>query len=216
MTRNSRRARCVELPRYSDSSHLLSRQLGETAPEVVVGEVSDARTRLSTPPLPSDIDSTPFGDLDHVVQLQAIRPHLEKVIREEYPPAQQRIDRFWYKGKARTFVQWHGNLAAYTIDEIILPELTRWACRPPLHSNGDANGDASDTVRPARPVGSERFEALDDDEREFVSVTPNAMRVIGQILISCSSSSFKRSWSTKQSSTSASRARSWKSGTWSR
>ncbi|KAI5455087.1 hypothetical protein NCC49_002359 [Naganishia albida] len=149
-----------------DDEEFATCKLGETAPEATE-ETSDARTRLSTPPLPADLDSTPFADLDHVVQLRAIRPHLERVIREEYAPAQQRIDRFWYQGKDRSFVQWHGNISAHVIDEIFVPELTRWAVRPPIKRSAEANGAMSESVTPARPVGSKRFEALDDDEREF-------------------------------------------------
>lgn len=146
-------------------------QLGETEPEVGNdGQQSNARERLSTPPLPSDIDQVEFETLDYMVQLQAIRGHLQQIIREEYLPAQERIDVFWLKGKQRSFPQWYGNISAHYIDEIFVPELTRWAMRPPLKRQGDDTDDSVGSSQPARPIGSARYEALNDDEREFVSM----------------------------------------------
>ena len=145
-------------------------QLGETAPiPVTDGPHSDARERLSTPPLPPDVDQVDFETLDYMVQLQAIRGHLERIIREEYPPAQDRIDAFWMRGKKRLFPQWYGNISAHHIDEIWVPELTRWAMRPPLRRQGSGN-EGSEPSRPARPTGSVRYEELGDDERELVSL----------------------------------------------
>jgi hypothetical protein len=166
--RSLRRARLVL--QGSDKASADISQLGETAPEVAQdGPQSDARERLSTPPLPSDIDQVEFETLDYMVQLQAIRPHLERIIREEYPPAQDRIDVFWLTGKQRSFPQWYGNISAHFIDDIFVPELERWAMRPPLKRQGDGAEGSAEVSQPARPIGSERYELLNDDERQFVS-----------------------------------------------
>jgi hypothetical protein len=145
--------------------------LGEVAPEVKVdGQISDARTRVSTPPLPDNYEEE-FEDLDYVVQLQAIRPHLEQVIRDEYFPALDRIEKFYRKAKALEFAQWYGNVARHYIDEIFIPELTRWALRRGHETSGsqDHNMDEAVPERPSRPTGSARYEELSDDERESVS-----------------------------------------------
>lgn len=144
--------------------------MGEVAPEVRGdGQVSDARTRATTPPLPDDSEGE-FDDLDYVVQLQAIRPHLLKVIRDEYFPALQRIDKFFRKAKALEFAQWYGNVSRHYIDEVFIPELTRWALRPALKASVSEDHNMDETVaqQPSRPTGSVRYEALSDDERESV------------------------------------------------
>ncbi|KAJ9106229.1 hypothetical protein QFC21_001373 [Naganishia friedmannii] len=143
-------------------------KLGEAAPEVRDdGQISDARTRVSTPPLPDNYEEE-FADLDYVIQLQAIRPHLEEVIRDEYPPAQQRIEKFYRKAKALEFTQWYGNVARHYIDEVFITELTRWALRRELKTSVSEDHDVDKAVpeQPSRPTGSARYEELSDDDRE--------------------------------------------------
>ncbi|KAJ9105146.1 hypothetical protein QFC19_003604 [Naganishia cerealis] len=145
-------------------------KLGESAPYFREdGQLSTALTRLSTPPLPDSNEEEDFEDLDYMVQLQLIRPHLERIIREEYPPAQQRIDKFFSKAKAFEFGQWYGNLARHYIDEIFIPELTRWALRRPVKIPPSEDQDMNEPAvkQPLRSTGSQRYEALSEDDREL-------------------------------------------------
>jgi hypothetical protein len=77
-------------------------------------------------PLPS------FFELPRIEQMRIIRPHLAKVITEEYSPARDRLDAFYGTRGARTNLSMavsYGDISENEISVIILPELERWALR---------------------------------------------------------------------------------------
>jgi hypothetical protein len=92
--------------------------------------------------------------------MQAIRPHLQLVISEQYPPAQQIIDLAYKQEAMPEFAC--GDITQQVIDDVFVPELRRWALR------GERWGDGR--IEASRPVGSARYEQLTAMERDVVSV----------------------------------------------
>jgi hypothetical protein len=75
-----------------------------------------------------------FNNLSRADQLRAIRPHLLKLIRDEYAPALQRADMFFGAAKDREKLKLPeymclGDIPSDETVNLFLPELRRWALR---------------------------------------------------------------------------------------
>jgi hypothetical protein len=104
---------------------------------------SSAIFRAATPSL-DDADnplnnSKPFAGLSRQDQLYLIRPHLLRVIRDEYPPSQARIDAFYNREKPLYLV---GDYKEAELSFLFPPELKRWLLRP--HANTIVSPPCSD------------------------------------------------------------------------
>ncbi|TYJ57366.1 hypothetical protein B9479_001905 [Cryptococcus floricola] len=96
-------------------------------------------------PIPTQQALSPddYSDLPSAEQLCLIRPHLQLVLDESYPPAQWRMDAFHRGRNDRESLKAQGNSGDYSEDEIQ---------RPP---------------EPPRPSGSRRYEALSPSDRDL-------------------------------------------------
>lgn len=106
--------------------------------------------------------ATEFETLSYAQQLQSIRPHLQLIIAEKYPPAQESIDKTYNKGFPPAAVR--GDIPDIVIEDVFMPELRRWALRQ------ERWGELEKGEEQERPVGSERYEELTPEERGSVSV----------------------------------------------
>jgi hypothetical protein len=119
---------------------------------------SNARTRAASPtgegeddpPLPqADI----FVDLPRPQQIRLLRPHLRKIIHEQYEPAQWRIDLFHHTRRISieelALQAVYGDICTDEVVQCIVPELERWllrCCHPgnevsivvPVHRKGNS------------------------------------------------------------------------------
>lgn len=97
-----------------------------------------------------------FKDLDRERQLEAIKPHLHAVVKEEYEPAQWRADLF-FDGQSRRLNEKAsaGDIPEDEALNLIIPWLLKW--------NNDAA--ASDVAIRCPPQGSERHDALSGNQR---------------------------------------------------
>jgi hypothetical protein len=86
---------------------------------------SSAATRAATPPVLADEE--PFADLSRQDQLYAIRPQLEKIIKDEYAPSLPRVDAFYLKKKVPYLT---GDYKEVELSTFFPPELRRWLLRP--------------------------------------------------------------------------------------
>jgi hypothetical protein len=120
-------------------------------------ERSDWKVRCATPP-PEPLQGASIGCLSHTAQIQAILPHLQLIISENYPPAQDAINLFYTKRNAATVPQHRGNTPWNITSHVYEPELKRWLL-PDLHGCGHQV-----------VVGSVRLNQLDDEREEFVSL----------------------------------------------
>lgn len=112
-----------------------------------------AADRSITPPLPSD--DADFSDWSHQDQLVAIRPHLQSIINESYPPATRRIGEF-YQPTGAAGISAYGDVSEQLRAQVYVPELERWA-----------TGATTGATR--RPTGSPRYEQLNSNYRSEVS-----------------------------------------------
>ncbi|ODN74464.1 hypothetical protein L202_06850 [Cryptococcus amylolentus CBS 6039] len=106
-----------------------------------------------------------YSDLPSAEQLCLIRPHLQLVLDESYPPAQWRMDAFHRGGNDRESLKAQGNSGDYSEDEIVgvlLPELKRWALRRERWRDAEQR-----PPEPPRPSGSGRYEALSPSDRDL-------------------------------------------------
>ncbi|KAK4684245.1 hypothetical protein P7C73_g5947, partial [Tremellales sp. Uapishka_1] len=121
---------------------------------------SDADTRAATPaPDGARSSCSPeiFLDLPRREQLFMIRPHLHRVLRDEYPPAKWRSDDFFHGSETRKQLGLEaltGDIDDDDIGDVFVPEMRRWALRD-LRWHGH-----STDAEPPRPIGSDRYEAL--------------------------------------------------------
>jgi hypothetical protein len=96
-------------------------------------------------------------------KIQSIRPHLERVINERYPPTQTRLNKYYKTpGSGKGINQCRGNISQHYIEDVIKRELCRWAPGTPV-----GGGVMPSSQR--RPTGSARYESLNEDQRETVS-----------------------------------------------
>lgn len=125
-------------------------------------------TQLSQPP---PMNPSVFIDLDRVEQLRLIRPHLQLILNEAYPPAQWRIDKFFgsaHDRSALSHVVRYGDISDTEVDEVLVPELLRWSLRGDRWTRNEVNA-GNRPPEPPRPKGSERYNSLPLSEtRNFV------------------------------------------------
>lgn len=123
------------------------------------------------PSQPPPMNPSVFIDLDRVEQLRLIRPHLQLILREAYPPAQWRIDKFFGSAQDRSalsHVVRYGDISDAEVDEVLVPELLRWSLRGERWTRNEVNR-RNRPPEPPRPKGSERYNALPLSEiRNFV------------------------------------------------
>lgn len=86
---------------------------------------STAATREATPPILAD--EIPFAHRSRQDQLHAIRPQLEKIIRDEYAPSLPRVDAFYRQKKVPYLI---GDYKEIELSTFFPPELRRWLIRP--------------------------------------------------------------------------------------
>ena len=86
---------------------------------------STAATREATPPILAD--EIPFAHRSRQDQLHAIRPQLEKIIRDEYAPSLPRVDAFFLRKKIPYLT---GDYTEVELSTFFPPELRRWLLRP--------------------------------------------------------------------------------------
>lgn len=112
-----------------------------------------------------------FIDLDRVEQLRLIRPHLQLILNEAYPPAQWRIDKFFgsaHDRSALSHVVRYGDISDTEVDEVLVPELLRWGLRGERWTRNEVNM-GNQPHEPPRPKGSERYNSLPLSEtRNFI------------------------------------------------
>lgn len=108
--------------------------------------VSDARRRVTTPPLPASdvrmqqtIAPEQFAQLSRQDQIYRIRPHLLRVIREEYAPALPRIETFFSRSGPDPDLDYELGPHAHEVPKCIRPEIDRWARRGERELNGDVS-----------------------------------------------------------------------------
>jgi hypothetical protein len=124
-------------------------QVGHIERHDVEEEEPTAETRSVTPDLPSEeMDS--FSEWSFQQQLVAIRPHLARVIKEEYPPLLPRIEQF-YKDHRKITPPSYGDISPSTILRIFLPELRRWVGTSP---KGTKRYNAMDSEQQTRYINS--------------------------------------------------------------
>lgn len=124
--------------------------------------------RVATPELdfPPELDALAFHKLDWPHTLVAIRPHLARIIAEQYAPAQWRVDKFFESQSARKDLRADidvGNVSEDEQVEQVLPELRRWALaavETEQDTNMSGSGWAGSQATSKRPAGTTRFEAL--------------------------------------------------------
>lgn len=125
-------------------------------------------TQLSQPP---PMSPSVFIDLDRVEQLRLIRPHLQLILNEAYPPAQWRIDKFFgsaHDRSALSHVVRYGDISDTEVDEVLVPELLRWGLRGERWTRNEVNM-GNRPHEPPRPKGSERYNSLPLSEtRNFI------------------------------------------------
>jgi hypothetical protein len=126
---------------------------------------STAATRAATPPILAD--EKPFANLSRQDQLYAIRPQLEKIIKDGYAPSLPRVDAFYLRKKVPYLT---GDYKEVELSTFFPPELRRWLLRPeaivsPLISPDQDDADMQPNQSP-RPTGSARFEELTDAQKE--------------------------------------------------
>lgn len=106
--------------------------------------------------------------MDRTTQVLHLRPHLQRILLEDYKPAQKRIDMF-YDPRSRhqlSALSRCGDISDAEMNQVIVPELERWALREERFTQ----------TRPEeqrecpRPTGSERYEALSADYRRMFVV----------------------------------------------
>ncbi|OCF39767.1 hypothetical protein I317_06429 [Kwoniella heveanensis CBS 569] len=123
---------------------------------------SDALFRPPTPEpstvANSPVDSEqPFDVLSRHRQLYAIRPHLQAIISDAYPPAKWRADLFFGSAKDRTSLNQkviYGDIHDDEISDVIIPELKRWARRAEVVRGKGRQG------QPPKPTGSDRYDRM--------------------------------------------------------
>jgi hypothetical protein len=116
--------------RYGELTPL---QLGRST-EIEPIFTSTARVRNATPEPDSEAkDTVAFVDLPTDEQLRRIRPYLQRVIREECPPAQERNDLFYLPrnaGREKLMESKNtGDVSDSEATDMFIPELERWALR---------------------------------------------------------------------------------------
>lgn len=141
-------------------------------PEHPVASTSSLPTPSPTQPnQPPPMNPSVFIDLDRVEQLRLIRPHLQLILSEAYPPAQWRIDKFFGSAQDRSalsHVVRYGDISDAEVDEVLVPELLRWSLRGERWTRNEVNR-RNRPPEPPRPKGSERYNALPLSEiRNFV------------------------------------------------
>ncbi len=145
----------------------LARQLGlwETyASRAFKHEEQSAMTREATPPtynaqlnLPED----DYGSLLLRDKLFLIRPHLVKILNDQYQPALELADAFY---SSKNLSLQAGDMSQRVVEEILVPELLRWGLRAEW-----SVGLPEVAVRGLiRPTGSQRYEVLSPEKKEEV------------------------------------------------
>ena len=86
---------------------------------------STAATRAATPPIPAS--EIPFTNQSRQDQLYTVRPQLEKIIKDKYPPSLPRVDAFFLKKKVPYLT---GDYTEVELSTFFPPELRRWLLRP--------------------------------------------------------------------------------------
>jgi len=86
---------------------------------------STAATRAATPPILDD--EIPFARKSRQDQLYAIRPQLEKIIKDEYPPSLPRVNALYLQQKVPYLT---GDYKEIELSTFFPPELRRWLLRP--------------------------------------------------------------------------------------
>ncbi|WVQ93232.1 hypothetical protein IAU59_000297 [Kwoniella sp. CBS 9459] len=138
----------------------------ETEPLIFI---SDALVRSPTPVPPPSLVPNPatsasvslqesFCNLSRSQQMIAIRPRLQSIISDDYPPAKWRADLFFGSAKDRASLNsrvGYGDIPETEVMEVIIPELQRWARRAEVVHGKGREG------QPPRPIGSDRYNAID-------------------------------------------------------
>ncbi|WVF65567.1 hypothetical protein IAT40_000296 [Kwoniella sp. CBS 6097] len=130
---------------------------------------SDALVRPPTPVPPPSLSpdggdtfadpetETSFDDLSRSEQMIAIRPHLQRIILDEYPPARWRADLFFGSAKERASLNQkvgYGDIHENEVAEVIIPELKRWMRRDEVIHGKGKHG------QPPKPIGSDRYSKI--------------------------------------------------------
>ena len=143
---------------------------------------NDADTRPTTPKprgrRPKFPTPDQFRELSREKQLRLIRPTLLRIINEDYPPAQHRVNLF-FEGKLAQLDQLviYGDITENEVAVVFVPELRRWAergdrfigidpelCRIATTQRCHAYHQKA-AKEPPRPKGSETYEALSTERR---------------------------------------------------
>jgi hypothetical protein len=124
---------------------------------------NDAETRPPTPE-PENPPSIPppaaFRELSRKEQLILLRPTFLRIINEQYPPAQPRINLFFLRKQAQLDnMAKYGDITEEEMADVFLPELRRWAEREDRWVDGERSPE------PPRPTGSPAYEALSPKKR---------------------------------------------------
>ncbi|WVR09069.1 hypothetical protein IAU60_006130 [Kwoniella sp. DSM 27419] len=131
---------------------------------------STALIRPPTPPLlnpDEDVTKEQFVALPMPERLRRIRPHLERIISDQYPPAVARSDKFFdpdYRVRQSLVSSVrYGDIPEDEAAQVILPELARWARR------AEAVGEEARAGQPPRPTGSARYNAIPPERmKEYI------------------------------------------------
>lgn len=156
-------------PEFKNDAHIRP-----PTPETEHRVASTSSLPTPSPTQPSQappMNPSVFIDLDRVEQLRLIRPHLQLILSEAYPPAQWRIDKFFGSAQDRSalsHVVRYGDISDAEVDEVLVPELLRWSLRGERWTRNEVNR-RNRPPEPPRPKGSERYNALPLSEiRNFV------------------------------------------------
>jgi hypothetical protein len=125
--------------------------------------------------LTNNNDKTPFANRSRQEQIYLLRPHLDRVIKDEYTPALARIDAFHRQEQLERLT---GDYPEAELSNLFEPEIRRWLLRPmadvivspstpcTLPNLGINNSQPDQSPR---PKGSDRFEYLQDGKKlEFI------------------------------------------------
>jgi hypothetical protein len=76
------------------------------------------------------VDSIDWDANGLAIQVKAIRSHLQSIIEENHPPAENRIDRFFDNPLAKDFPTCQGGYSSHEIESMMMPELFRRMTAP--------------------------------------------------------------------------------------